>query len=244
MTAPLGPVRLVHRERRPDFGPVGELKPVGHDPDHRVHLVIELDLAAECIVSPCESSLPKRVAQDYDALRAQIAFRGRKGASDCRLRSDDPEKVGGDAGSANPLGLGAAHEVEAAAADGGDARKAAVVISKSQIITRRQGELGKPGFEVSLAHHHQFFRLFVTQRRQQDRVDDREYRGIGTDSEGEGQHGNGGETWVPRHRADCIAGILQHRQLDDRRGDGLRGFSFRWRPSPPCRSRARPPALP
>jgi hypothetical protein len=60
-----------------------------------------------------------------------------------------------------------------------------------------------------LIEAHQLMGLFVRERAQEDGVDDAEDGGVGTDSERQGNHGNGREAGSPDPRPERVANVLE-----------------------------------
>ena len=58
-------------------------------------------------------------------------------------------------------------------------------------------------------HMYQTFGIFVWQRAQEDRVNNAEYRGIGTDSQSQGEDGDCGEAGGSEHGPNCVPKVLQ-----------------------------------
>ena len=104
------------------------------------------------------------------------------------------------------LGFAAARQVEALSAHRRDSREGVILIAVSEIVPRRERELGKAGLQIALANHHQLFGLVEAQGLQQNRVHHGEDGGIGSDSQCQGQHRNAGE---PRVSAQSPEGITQ-----------------------------------
>ena len=107
-------------------------------------------------------------------------------------------------------GSPAAGEVEPLIAERGDAGEGVVLIAVAEVISGGEGELRKSGLQIALAHDHELLGFVEPQRLEQHGVDHREDGGIGSDSQGQSQHGNAGEPRVATQGAEGVAEVAEY----------------------------------
>src|SRR3954447_21479415 len=95
--------------RRRKWGPHlcchGEIVAGRHDADHGEVLIVEADILTYYGCIPAEPPLPKAIAQDNDAIAAELILVGLKGPSPYGLHADYVEKVRRRQRLRHPLGL-------------------------------------------------------------------------------------------------------------------------------------------
>ena len=90
-----------------------------------------------------------------------------------------------------------------------------------QEVTRRGGHtgVGLRQRRDHLTNHHQPIGARVRQRPQQDRVDEREDRGVGPHADGHEQHHQHAEPRLPSEHPDAVAQVLHQRVDRGKTGD-------------------------
>ncbi len=164
-------------------------------------MVVELYAAAQHVRVPAELPLPEGVAENYLELTSRLILTRREETSQCRWNAQEWQNVRAyaqcpelfrtiRAGEIGRPEFGRAHVVEGAALR--------FPISK---IRRRD----RPASMVQ--NHDQTFRVAITQRTQQNRIDSREDRRIRADAKRQGDDRDCGESRIAAHSAQAVADI-------------------------------------
>jgi hypothetical protein len=136
-------------------------------------------------------------------------FIGGEGAAERERRAEQAEVIGRDANTVDLFGVCAAGQVEAGAAVfvGGDVLEGGGLAAKHVELRCRSAITGAGG--CGLEEQDDAIGGGVSQRPQQDGVDDRENGGVRSDAEGQGSQSGGGECGRPPERTVGIADVVE-----------------------------------
>jgi hypothetical protein len=199
------------RHRQPDLH-VGIEEPevLRQHADNGERLAVDPEIAADGVVLPAEPLLPRRVGQDrFAGLACLPLLLGEETSAD-RLRLQQAQQRGRAQHRDDPLRLAVAAErhaarvVERLLLEHGRVAQAIVVVRHA----RRAA--GDPGRRVGVEHVDELPGLRNRQRLEQDRIDDREDRGVGAYAEREREDRRGGEAAVLPQQAEAEPYVLQH----------------------------------
>ena len=168
-----------------------------------------------------EAPLPQPVAEEGDAVVADLVLVLGERAADERRHPQHREQIGRHARPVQPLRLALAGQIEVG--DGtqrGDVlehviARLEVVDVRHPDVRARQAALGRGAPDV-----HEPVRLAVRQRLQDDPVDDAEHRGGRADAERDGQRRGGGKAGRPPHQPHAVPQIL-HEGREQMHSSGL-----------------------
>jgi hypothetical protein len=163
-----------------------------HHADHGERLAVEHELLVEHVRVAGEAACPEPVAQQRDALRAHLVLRGREGPPQLRLDAQRGEYPRGHLAPVQPLRLIGAGEHAGLPAKGDDSIEDFVLIAQILEVLHRKAHV--VDFFPPLRDEDQVLPFGVRKRLEQHAVDDAENRRVRPDAQGEGQHGQGGES--------------------------------------------------
>ena len=149
-------------------------------------LLVQRDLAADDRRIGPESPAPEPIAQKHDLMPAFDFLLPREVAAERRLDADNVEEPGSHENAAQPLGLGAAADVDGRGFDGGHGGERRVVAAPVVEVRRRDRSVQAAFARPLLAERHHIARRGIRQRPPEHGVDDAEDRGVGADAEREG----------------------------------------------------------
>ena len=195
-----------HRDRHPDIGheqTLGAAEFRRHDAENRVRHPVDFHQAADDAGIAAECGAPIGGAQyNHRLLAGHAIVLRRERASERRSHAEHLEIVARDEQAPGSSGVVVDLEVHRREAQRSNARQHAVAIADVAVIRIRAG--GKPG---RARDRHQALRPLDRERREEERIDDAEDRGVGADAERQRQDRDGGEAWRPQQRAHRVAKV-------------------------------------
>ena len=190
-----------------------ELHAARQDADDDDRLAVDADRLAEDAGIGGVAVRPQAVAEDGDALRVLAAVLGREVAAEERLLAEQPEEIFGHPRARllfrHRLVVGDVHRVLGERAHVGEGLGLRAPVE--QLLVRHAAGPGDAvGPEQAGSDHVKTGGVVEGESADEDRVDQREDRGIHADAEGEREHCGGGEPPVLEDGADGRAQVLKH----------------------------------
>ena len=206
---PVAGIIRFEEQRKPQLGTFGKIEARGHDPDDDGRAVSHLNGLADQTAVTAKAALPEPMAQHGNAVLAGGPLLRQKGPPGHRNLPQHPEEVGGNAGGLHPLRVPVTRQAHA-----GDGIRRDRFEHPVPLLEREEHRLGivhhrKPLFRRGAPERHQVFRLGVRQRLEQDAVDRAEDRGVGSDAQGQREHGDRGETGPGPEDPDAKPEVLE-----------------------------------
>ena len=210
-------------QRRPDFGPIAELKPAGeltaprelessgHHADHGEPQAVQGDLPTQHRPVAAESPPPEPVAQNRHRLGADLLVPGLEEPAHGGLHAERLEPPGRNPRSRDQLGFAILRQ---GVGPGAERRRIVQGLdARAQIgeVPRAEGEGPASHRVVGQSRHrdeHYPRSVGVGQRAHHHPVHNRENRGSCPDPECEREDGREGEPWLPVQGPEGKAGIL------------------------------------
>jgi hypothetical protein len=203
----------IELERHPEIGWRVRDEFSTDDPDDEIRLAIELDGRSHRGRVRAEAVFPQAVAENCETAAVRAVFRSGEGAAGNHRGAEHGEVVCGNMNGLHLLRMIAAGDVHAGAAEvvGGD------LLEDTRLLTP-ESELrnvcaGKRPVRAGVHQLHQRLRVGISQRLEQNGVDDGEDGGVDTDTDSDdknGDHresrrfpeGTKGEAQIARHVTD------------------------------------------
>jgi hypothetical protein len=163
----------------------------GHDANHSVQLSVETYARSDDRAIAAEPRCPEPMAEDDDVIVARLIVIGSEGPADPGVQAEDVEVGRRHERSFDVHWLLSGPNRDAAPRRGGDALEDVTLRDPIEVIQAgRRSRTQKP--RPRLAQLHETVRVRVWKRLEEYRANDAEDRGVGADTNGDRQDGDGG----------------------------------------------------